>query len=392
MHRLCFLLTLSLFFHHTLQAQSLVLIPDAVFDGESLHQNLQVRVDDGQISAVDQQVNQDDAQVITLNGMTLMPGLIDAHSHVLLHPYDETSWTDQVLVESSAERVARATNHLRETLLAGFTTLRDLGSEGAGYADVGLKQSLQKSVIPGPQLLVAGPALVATGSYGPKGFHNGVKVPLGAHQADGIDDLSKEVRRQIGGGADWIKVYADYRWGPNGTAEPTFTTTELKLIVDIASSSGRSTVAHAATDEGMRRAIEAAVASIEHGDAGSLETYQLMAQKGIVLCPTLGAVEAISRYQGWDGQAATAPQRIKNKQTQMRRAIQAGVIICNGSDVGVFDHGDNAWELELLVKYGLTPLQAVRSATSINADLLKQQDKIGRIAPGLNADLIALFE
>ncbi len=388
--RILILLSAILLLAGNSQAQSYVLSPDAVFDGNKLHTNWQVRIDAGRISSVGEQLDSSGAEIIQLTGQTLLPGLIDAHSHVLLHPYDETPWSDQVLLESQAERVARATNHLQATLLAGFTTLRDLGSEGAGYADVGLKQALQKNIIPGPRLLVAGPAIVVTGSYGPKGFRQGVTVPLGAHEADGVDDLIKEVRRQIGGGADWVKVYADYRWGPAGEARPTFSIDELRLVVETARSSGRPTVAHAATDAGMLRAIEAGVESIEHGDGGTLTTYQLMAQAGVVLCPTLGAVEAVSRYQGWDGNPQTTPPRIQIKQTQMRHAIDAGVIICNGSDVGVFDHGDNAWELELLVQYGLTPLQALQAATSVNARLLHLQTEIGHIAAGYKADLIAV--
>jgi imidazolonepropionase-like amidohydrolase len=202
-----------------------------------------------------------------------MPGMIEGHSHILLHPYNEVSWNDQVLKESQAERVIRAANHAKANLMAGFTTIRDLGSEGAGYADVGVKQSIEKGIIPGPRMLVAGPAIVATGSYGPKGFAPHVKVPLGANEADGIDALIREVRRQIGGGADIIKVYADYRWGPNGEAMPTFTQEELEIIVDVASSSGRPVVAHAATAEGMRRAAMAGVQTIEHGDGGTPEVF-----------------------------------------------------------------------------------------------------------------------
>lgn len=290
---------------------------------------------------------------------------------------------------SQSQSVPRAVNHLHATLLAGFTTLRDLGSEGAGYADVGLKQALEKEVIPGPRLIVAGPAIVATGAYGPKGFHEGVSVPLGAVAVDGHDALIAEVRRQIGGGADWVKVYADYRWGPDGEARPTFSVDELKLIVETARSSGRPVVAHAATDEGMRRAVEAGAQTIEHGDAGSLETYRLMARRGVAICPTLGAVEAISRYQGWDGAEETAPARIKTKREQMARILRAGAPLCNGSDVGVFDHGDNAWELELLVEYGVTPLAALQAATSGNARMLHLENEIGRVAPGFIADLVA---
>ncbi len=371
------------------RAESYLLAPDRVFDGDEIQTGWQVRVDDGRITAAGPDIAADGAVLIELSGMTLLPGLIDAHSHVLLHPYDETPWNDQVLKESGAERVARATNHLRATLMAGFTTLRDLGSEGAAYADVGLKQALEKGVIDGPRLLVAGPAIVATGSYGPKGYHNRAPVLLGAVEADGYDNLIAEVRRQIGGGADWVKVYADYRWGPNGEARPTFSVDELKLIVETARSSGRPVVAHAGSDAAMRRAIEAGVETIEHGDEGSPETYRLMARRGIAICPTLGAVEAISRYRGWDGAADTAPARIAAKHEQMARALRAKTPICAGSDVGVFDHGDNAWELELMVQYGMAPLDVLHAATAGNAKLLHLDQDIGRVAPGMVADLVA---
>ncbi len=371
------------------QAQTYLLTPDRVFDGTRMQAGWAVQVEGGRITAAGPALTADGAEIIDLAGMTLMPGLIDAHSHVLLHPYDETPWTDQVLKESEAERVARATNHLRATLMAGFTTLRDLGSEGAAYADVGLKQALEKGVIQGPRLLVAGPAIVATGSYGPKGYHDRAPVLLGAVEADGHDSLIAEVRRQIGGGADWVKVYADYRWGPNGEARPTFSVAELKLIVETAGSSGRPVVAHAGSDEGMRRAIEAGVETIEHGDAGSLETYRLMARRGVAICPTLAAVEAISRYRGWDGAVETAPARVAVKHEQMARALRAKTPICAGSDVGVFDHGDNAWELELMTRYGMSAIDALNAATAGNAKLLHLDDEIGSVAPGMVADLIA---
>lgn len=366
-----------------------VLAPDRVFDGESVHAGWKVRVEDGKIAAAGQAVDESGAEVIDLTGMTLTPGLIDAHSHVLLHPYDETSWNDQVLRESVAERSVRAANHLRATLMAGFTTLRDLGTEGAGFADVGLREALEKGAIDGPRLIVVGPAIVATGSYGPKGFRESVDPPQGAEEASGVDGAKAAARHQIAGGADWVKVYADYRWGPEGEARPTFSVKELKAIVEVASSSGRPVAAHAATDEGMRRAIEAGVETIEHGDGGSLETFRKMAKAGVALCPTLAATEATSRYAGWDGSAATAPGGVKRKHEEIARARKAGVTICNGSDVGVFDHGDNAWELELLVQYGLSPIETLRAATSVNARILHLEDKIGGIAQGMIADLAA---
>ena len=224
-----------------------------------------------------------DAKVIDMPGTTLMPGLIEAHSHVLLHPYSETSWNDQVAHESLSLRVARATNHLRNTLLAGFTTIRDLGTEGAEYADVGLKQAVQQGIIPGPRMLVATRAIVATGSYGPKGYASEWRVPQGGEEADGVDSLMRVVRDQIGHGADWVKIYADYRWGVNGTAAPTFSIDEIKLAVETARSSGRPVSAHATTAEAMRRCVLGGVETIEHGDGGTPEVFQLMKERA---CPT----------------------------------------------------------------------------------------------------------
>ncbi len=384
-----FLVAISCILANAAQAQTYVLAPDRVFDGETMQEGWRVRVEDGRIAAAGPQVSESGAEVIDLAGTTLTPGLIDAHSHVLLHPYDETSWNDQVLRESVAERAARAVNHLKATLDAGFTTLRDLGSEGAGYADVGLRQALEKGVIAGPRLIVAGPAIVATGVYGPKGFHEGVTVPKGAVEVSGVPNLIEETRRQLGGGAQWVKVYADYGWGPTGEPRPTFSLDELKAIVETAKAAGAPVVAHAGLDESMRMAVEAGVETIEHGDRGSLDTYRLMARRGVAICPTLGAVEAIMRYRGWDGDPATAPGRITDKHTQMDRILRAGTPLCNGSDVGVFDHGDNAWELELMVEYGVAPMDALKAATSGNARILHLEDEIGSVKPGMIADLAA---
>jgi imidazolonepropionase-like amidohydrolase len=323
---------------------------------------------------------------IVLPGTTLLPGLIDAHSHILLHPYNETSWTDQVLKESLAERVVRATTHARQTLEAGFTTLRDLGTEGAGYADVGIKQSIDKGLIPGPRLLVTTRAIVATGSYAPSGFAPEWAVPQGAEEAD-ASNLARVVRDQIGKGADWIKVYADYRWGPGGQARPTFSEDELKLIVETARSAGVPVVAHASTAEAMRRAVMAGVETIEHGDQGTPEVFWLMAQRGVAYCPTLTAVVATSEYGGWRA-PQPEPPRIRQKRNSFRAALDAKVPMCVGSDVGVFRHGDNARELELMVDYGMIPGQVLIAATSGNARILHMEDRIGAIKPGLLADLI----
>jgi imidazolonepropionase-like amidohydrolase len=330
------------------------------------------------------------ATTIELPGTTLLPGLIEGHSHLLLHPYNETSWDDQVLKEPLALRVARATNHARNTLLAGFTTVRDLGTEGAGYADVGLKRAIEQGIIPGPRMIVVTRAIVATGSYGPKHPTSDIDLPQGAEEADGMDGLTRVVRDQIGRGADWIKVYADYRWGPNGESRPTFTVEELTHIVEVARSSGRAVVAHASTAEGMRRAAMAGVETIEHGDGGTPEVFRLMAEKGIALCPTVAAGDAILSYRGWRRGVDPDTPGITQKKASLKAALAAGVTICSGSDVGVFTHGDNARELELLVDYGMKPVDVLRSATSIDAKLFHMDDRIGSVKTGLFADLIAV--
>ncbi len=317
-----------------------------------------------------------------------MPGLIEGHSHLLLHPYDETPWTEQVLQESLSERTVRASVHARDTLMAGVTTVRDLGTEGAGYADVGLRDAIDKGVVPGPRMIITTRALVATGSYNPKGAPE-LTLPKGAEVADGHDDLVRVVRDQIGRGADWIKVYADYRWGPDGTARPTFTQEELELIVEVAARSGRPVVAHAATDEGMRSAVLAGVRTIEHGDGGSEATFRLMAERGVALCPTLAAGDAILQYGGWRKGVDPEPARIGRKRLSFAAALAAGVPICFGGDVGVYAHGDNVRELELMAEYGMPVGAVLRAATQGNARLFAFADR-GAVREGLLADLIAV--
>jgi imidazolonepropionase-like amidohydrolase len=372
----------------------IALKPARVWDGVALtsHDGWVVITRGERIEAVGPAAQVDipaNARTIDLSGTTLLPGLIDAHTHVLLHPYNEALWDDQVLKEALALRVCRAVNHLRSTLLSGFTSIRDLGTEGAGYADVGLKQAVEQGIIPGPRMLVVTRAIVATGSYAPKGFAPEFRIPQGAEEADGVDSLIRVVRDQIGKGADWIKVYADAALG-GAAVRPSFSLEELTRIVETARSAGIFVSAHATSKEGMRRATLAGVATIEHGDGGDLEVLKLMAERHVVLCPTLAAFEASARYRGYRPGIDPEPARLKRARMMFKQALEAGVTIANGSDMGVFAHGDGMHELELLVDYGMKPVEALRSATSVAATTLRLDHLLGSIKSQLLADLVAV--
>jgi imidazolonepropionase-like amidohydrolase len=370
-----------------------VLEPARVYDGTAMHEGWAVVVRGRTIEAVGPLSTltlPTGAERVTLAGLTLMPGLVEGHSHLLLHPYNETPWNDQVLREPIAYRVARATVSARDTLMAGITTVRDLGTEGAGYADVALRQAIEDGVVPGPRMLVSGPAMVATGTYGPKGFAPEMAVPQGAEEADGVEGVTRVARRQIGHGIDFVKIYADYRWGPGGEARPTFSIEEIAAIVAVAKSSGRYVAAHASTAEGMRRAVLGGVETIEHGDGGTPDVWQLMKEKGVTLCPTLAAGDATAQYAGWKKGQEPEPARLQRKRAAFQDAMKAGVTLCFGGDVGVFPHGDNLRELEMMVAAGVTPAAAARIATSGNAVAFHVGDRLGSVKPGLLADVIAV--
>jgi imidazolonepropionase-like amidohydrolase len=373
-------------------AEPVLLRPARVFDGVDPrpHEGWTVLVEGDRIAAAGPNLTAPaGARVIDLPGATLLPGMIEGHSHLFLHPYNETLWDDQVLHEPLALRTARAVVQAQRTLDAGFTTERDLGTEGAGYADVGLKQAIDKGIVPGPRLLVATRAIVARGAYGPKGFEPGVAVPQGAQEVAGVDETIRAVRDQVAAGANIVKFYADYHWGKGEPSRPTLSQAELDAGTAAAHDAGRLVAVHATTAEGMMRAVRAGVDTIEHGYGGTAEVFKAMAARHIALCPTIAASEAYARYfEHWDGQEP-APESVQENRRSFRQAMKAGVPICMGGDVGVFAHGQNWLEMEAMQRAGMPAAQVMIAATSGNARILHLTDR-GAIEPGLLADLVAV--
>ncbi|MCH8614916.1 amidohydrolase family protein [Sphingomonas sp. SM33] len=373
-------------------AETLVLKPARVFDGVDPrpHENWSVLIEGDRIAAAGPSVTaQPGARVIELPGMTLMPGMIEGHSHLFLHPYNETLWDDQVLHEPLALRTARAVVHAEKTLKAGFTTERDLGTEGAGFADAGLKKAIDEGIVPGPRLLVATKAIVARGAYGPKGFEAGVAIPQGAQEVAGVDETIRAVRDQIAGGATVVKFYADYHWGKGEPTLATLSQSELDAGVAAAHDAGREVAVHATTPEGMRRAVRAGADTIEHGYGGTVEVFRLMKQRGVALCATLAASEAYARYfEKWDGREP-APESVQENRRSLQLARKEGVAICMGGDVGVYTHGQNWLEMDAMQRTGMPAADVLISATSGNARIFHLTDR-GAIRPGLLADLVAV--
>jgi imidazolonepropionase-like amidohydrolase len=388
-----FLPVLSLLCFISIHAQQKYFITaDRLFDGESIHTDWALLVEGNKIVAVGpkQSIKVTEGTIsINYGNSTVMPGMIEGHSHLLLYPYNITDWDTQVLKEPDSYRTVRATVHAKNTLLAGFTTARDLGTEGAGYSDVSLKRAINEGIIIGPRLMVAGRAIVSTGSYGPKGYDTDQQIMLGAEPADG-NDLIRVVRDQIGKGADFIKIYADYRWGINGEDQPSFTLDELKLINEVTRSSGRVMVCHAKSKEAIRRAVLAGAETIEHGDFVDVEMGKLMKEHNVTYIPTVSAVDVISQYRGWKKGVTDPPANVINKRKSFKEAIASGVAIGMGGDVGVFPHGENASEMELMVEYGLPVMDALKAATSVNSRAFHLDDKLGFLKQGFLADVVVV--
>lgn len=356
-----------------------------------------ILIENGRITAVgawgDMAAQGSGATVIDLSGRTVLPGLIDAHTHLLLQgDITAAEYDDQLLKESIPYRTIRAVAAGRVALLNGFTTLRDLETEGAMYADVDLKRAFARDVVPGPRLFVATRAFSATGMYPLSGYSWELKVPEGVQIVDGPEEIRKGVREQVKYGADWIKVYVDRRYyiADDGRLRSwvNFTDDELKMFVDEAHRLGRRAAAHAIGWDGIDAALRAGFNSIEHGDGLTPDLMDRMIKQGTYWCPTIfvGAYVAEGRGGIW-------PKMVDIERVAFGQAVKRGVLIAYGTDAGGYAWTENqAQEMSYMVRYGMTPMQVIKSATTVAADLLGQSQNLGAILPGRSADLVAVAE
>ncbi len=374
-----------------------VLTCERFWDGkaDSLRSNVSIVIENDRITDV---VNGAPANVpkgaeVTSASGTCMPGLIETHTHVLLQSdITAAEYDEQIFKESVAYRTLRASRSLRLALKYGFTTIRDLETEGAGYADVDLKKAVNSGVVPGPRMQVAGRAMDVTGAYGPSGYDWQLQphLPKGVQEVDGVEGGRKAVREQISYGVDWIKVYSDrsYFLRPDGVLDdvPTFTLDELKAIVDETHRERRRIASHAMALNGVHNSVEAGVDSIEHGDYIADADLATMRQKGIFYVPTLYVGEYVA-----EGRGGVWPKMIAVNQETVRRAIKAGVKIAFGTDVGGFKWEiDPALQFVSLTKLGMTPKQAIQTSTLAGAELLGLQNDLGSLEKGKYADVIVV--
>src|SRR5205807_636786 len=335
------------------------------------------------------------AQIVDLSRETCLPGLIDTHTHVLLQgDITAADYDEQLLKQSPEYRTILATVNARRALEYGFTTIRDVETEGAGYADVDVKKAINTGVIPGPRMQVATRAMDVAGAYPLLGYAPNVSVPHGVQVVDGADAARTAVREQISHGADWIKVYSDrsYRVREDGVLDdiPTFTLEELRAIVDEAHRERHKVASHAMALNGVHNSVEAGVDTIEHGNYISDEDLRTMAAKGLYYVPTIFVGEYVAQGRAQEG-APVWVKMVKIHEETFRRAMKAGVKIAFGTDAGGFDWKVNpAKEFSSMVKFGMTPAQAIRSATVTAAELLGMQDKVGTIEVGKWADIVAV--
>ncbi|MEY4377361.1 MAG: hypothetical protein RJB26_1911 [Pseudomonadota bacterium] len=368
----------------------------ALWDGKTSQAGpVFVEVRGDRIASVGKQAPAKSAKVTDLSGLTCLPGLIDTHTHVLLQgDITAEDYDAQLLKQSPEYRTILATVNARRALSWGFTTIRDIETEGAGYADVDVKRAIERGIIPGPRMQVAGRAMDVTGAYPLLGYAPAVVVPKGVQEVDGADGGRRAVREQLSHGADWIKVYSDrsYFVREDGVLDdiPTFTLDELRAIVDETHRQRHKIASHATALNGVHNSVEAGVDSIEHGDYIADADLVTMVRKGIFYVPTIYVGEYVAEGRAKAG-APVWLKMVAIHEDTFRRALKAGVKIAFGTDVGGFDwHINPAIEFPLMVKYGMTPEQALRSATVTAAELLGWQDRLGTVEPGKLADVVAV--